>query len=360
VGTLPPVLAVREPLPLSAERPFMKRGISLLSAAALAAFAAGCAGPGAGGARALPVAPAAVADASRAPDAASPLAGAIVATDYSLATVSYLAPKTGKLLYQLAGKSTKLSNPSAVAVDRHRNTYVLAHYSNAANQDVYEILEFDAKAPLQAHPKPVRVISGPNARLSSGALAVDSAGRIYATEQSPSNAVLVFGPKASGNAAPKRVITGADTQLAQTYGIAVAHDGTIHVATLGAVLTFAATANGDAAPVSTLSIGGGTGQATGVFFDTHGHMIVSEYAGAVDEYAATAAGSDAPLWTLAGNRTQLASTYTAVTDRNGFVFASYINGSAAGVGIFKPGGGNAAASKHLPFSFPGFQMAVMP
>lgn len=328
------------------------RRLSSLALAFAGAFATGCASQplGSGGPAGLP--PAAVA-------AASPLSGLVVIPDYNGNAISYVAPQTGAVRYTLGGTSTRLAYPSAVAVDNKRNTYVLGHYDTKAGGEAYEILVYDAQAPLRAHPRPVRVIAGSHTGLSSGALAVDPGGNVYLTEQTPANAVLVFAPDARGNVAPVRTIAGASTQLAQTQGIVVGRDRKIRVCTYNGVLTFAASANGDVAPIATLDAPSAA-HLTGLSVDSHGELIVADYNGKVYAFAATASGSAAPLWTLAGNRTRLAAVYSAVADTNGYVYASAVNASVAHVGIYPPGGGNAAAVKRLTFSFPVFQMALMP
>ncbi|HTA38629.1 MAG TPA: hypothetical protein VK760_06115, partial [Candidatus Acidoferrales bacterium] len=280
--------------------------------------------------------------------------------DYYGNAVRYVAPKTGKLLFQLSGKTAKLSYPAAVAVDRHHNTYVLGHFDNASNREVFEILVFDANAPLTKHPKPSRVIVGSHTRLAYGNLAVDAAGRIYVTVQNPANAILVFAKGANGNVAPKATIAGSLTQLAGTEGIAIAPDGTIHVATIGKVLTFAKTASGNVAPVATLNAGASSATLTGLAYDASGNLLVADDDRAVYAYVAAASGSDAPLWTLHGPRTKMLQTYSAVADKDGYLYVSFEAANTGEVGIYKPGGGNLRPIAHLAFSFPSDQIAAMP
>jgi hypothetical protein len=339
----------------------MNRWVPLLAGAALAVLCAGCAGRSAGEAGAFSPAAMPASVPLVEPETRSPLAGTIVAGDYYGNIIQYVEPKTGKLKYQIAGKSSKVSYPSAIAVDRHRNTYVLGHFDNAANHEIFEILVFDARAPLQKHPKPTRTIVGSNTRLSGGHLAVDSVGRIYVAVQTPANAILVFAKNASGNVAPQTVVTGALTQLAGTSGIAIARDGTMRVAVDGKVLTFAKNATGNAAPVATLDAGASTATLGSLAYDSNGTLLVADYSGAVYGFAATASGTDAPLWTLAGSRTAFGEVFSAVADQNGYLYVSFLTAASLGeVGIYRPGGGNKRPIRHLSFNFPGSQIAAMP
>jgi len=170
---------------------------------------------------------------------------------------------------------------------------------------------------------------------------------IYVTDQNSS--IFVFPLDGSGDVAPTRTISGADTGLALSIGIAVDRAGNIYVANRngGGVTVYAPDANGDAAPIRTLtatgmdspetivldgdgnafvatcpSCGEGSGGAVGIFhfpagtsasdssiqgsdtgltnpavtLDPAGELVISNsFGGLVETFPATATGDATPL-----------------------------------------------------------------
>lgn len=147
---------------------------------------------------------------------------------------------------------------------------------------------------------PQKTIVGPATQIANPTpVTRDSAGNVYVGQNnedagctSPSGAILVFGPSASGNAAPARTISGSNTTLDDSInGIAVDNAGNIYVSQddsltdncgpaplMHARITiFGPSANGNAAPVATI-IGGSTAlsEPQGLFFDHAGHIWVAD------------------------------------------------------------------------------------
>ena len=73
---------------------------------------------------------------------------------------------------------------------------------------------------------------------------------IYLTDVN--NSIIAFSLDATGDAAPFRTITGPSTMLSLPIGLTVDHDGNVYVAnrTGSSVTVYGPTATGDAAPTS--------------------------------------------------------------------------------------------------------------
>ena len=203
---------------------------------------------------------------------------------------------------------------------------------------------------------PVRTIAGDLTQLADSAnVAVGADGRLYVVSYpAPSQPIkiLVFAPDATGNTAPERVITGANTKLDDTKSLAVGPDGSIYViqddASLnGRILVFAPGADGDVAPLRTI-----TGSKTGLIspedaaVDAAGNIFVSEWnPGFVNVYSKTANGNVAPFRTLKLSNPELWQATRLDVDHLGyvyvggysgnrvFVFASGASGTAAPIGV---------------------------
>jgi hypothetical protein len=110
---------------------------------------------------------------------------------------------------------------------------------------------------------PIARIAGANTRITnSEGLALDVNDNIwitnYGAQTLPAN-VLELAAGSNGNVAPMRFITGANTRLGASIGLAIdRHDGEIYVCSggngyaQGAVQVFAHDADGNAAPVAQL------------------------------------------------------------------------------------------------------------
>ncbi len=116
---------------------------------------------------------------------------------------------------------------------------------------------------------PTRFIAGDaTGILNPTQIAVDAAGNIYvaSTGIEAAGAIQVFGATATGNASPIRTITGADTTIYNTRGIAVDAAGNVYVSTISlapangpylagtpSIVEFSATADGNVAPMNVIT-----------------------------------------------------------------------------------------------------------
>ena len=167
-------------------------------------------------------------------------------------------------------------------------------------------------------------------------VAVDAAKNIYASDLR--NPVLtVYAAGATGNVAPIRTITGANTGLQGPLGLAVDAAGELICSNFGAetVTVYAAGANGDATPVRTIS-GSNTalGNPYGIALDAAGKLYVvdnlSQFGG-VDEltvYAAGANGNVAPLQNITGSNTGMNGAVYDAVDATGKIYVTSVTADA--------------------------------
>ena len=160
----------------------------------------------------------------------------------------------------ISGSNTgfAVTSPSALTVDASGTIYV----SNEPTSTIPpQIVAFSSTA--TGNVAPVRTISGANTGLAGyyfvSQLAVDGAGNVYVGVTNGFNAIEVFGSMATGNVAPTRTITGAATGFHLTEGVAVDGAGNVYVSTfdstqtIPAISVFSATANGNVAPTATFT-----------------------------------------------------------------------------------------------------------
>ncbi|MBD8057601.1 fibronectin type III domain-containing protein [Cellulomonas sp. JH27-2] len=190
---------------------------------------------------------------------------------------------------------------------------------------------------------PKSVLAGAATGLSGAwGTTVDSHGYTYVTD---GNAVRVYAPGATGNAAPVRVISGAATLLSSPQGVAVNPAGYVFVASSGSasVSVYAPGADGNVAPVRRIAGPATTlAQPGGLRLTSQGGVLVSDVsADAVVEFAPTASGNVAPRKRLAGPATQIDWAYDLALGSDGalyvathggvLVFAAMVDGNVAPV-----------------------------
>ncbi len=221
-------------------------------------------------------------------------------------------------LRTIIGARTGLDLPTGLALDARGDVYVVNRSGNTIT--VY--------APTaKGNAVPVRTIEGPRTDLNQPtSIAVGAEQRVYVTNLAD-RSVTVFAQNASGNAAPVRVIRGTRARLTAAFAIAVDRAGSIYVANsddngISGVLVFDPRAGGDVAPSRVIS-GSATKLETpsGVAVDPNGAILVSDHggsgrAGAIRVYAKGANGNAAPIYSIAGSTTRL-RPYGLTIDRTG-------------------------------------------
>src|SRR6266571_4952286 len=140
------------------------------------------------------------------------------------------------------------------------------------------------------------------------AVALDASGNIYVVNPSVPS-ITVYAAGASGDATPMATITGLNTGLSFPAGITVDAAGRIYVANGGggSITMYAAGAHDDATPTATIT-GGNTGLnfPVGIARDAAGRLYVANGAGSsITVYAAGASENIAPTVTIVGGSTGL-------------------------------------------------------
>lgn len=157
---------------------------------------------------------------------------------------------------QTGGSLSTVLIANAVAADSSDNLYIL----NLGIGPGLPIVVFGPTA--TGNVAPIRSIGGAMTMTTVGSLGgitTDSTGNLYVTNNTSTGSILVFGPSASGNVAPIRVISGTSTQLGALGGIKLDSVGNIYVVSTSAtrtnptVLKFSATASGNVAPTSSFT-----------------------------------------------------------------------------------------------------------
>lgn len=163
--------------------------------------------------------------------------------------------------YETGGGLSTIGVANSVAVDSLNNLYVV----NQGYIGGQPILVFGPTATGNA--APLYTIAGPVAGISVGSansVTTDSLGNLYVTTGSASGGVIVeFSAGAKGDVAPIRSISGPSTLLKLLSGIKVDSDGAIFVISATTqqsgmnssptILKFAPTASGDVAPIATFT-----------------------------------------------------------------------------------------------------------
>jgi hypothetical protein len=181
------------------------------------------------------------------------------------------------------------------------------------------------------------------------------------------NASVTVTPiNASGNAAPLRTVAGANTQIAQNYGVAVDANDQLYVSDLrnATVTVYPAGAFGNIAPIRTIN-GNGTGLngPLGLAIDSAGDLIVANFfADTITVYAPGANGNATPIATIAGANTLLEEPYGIALDAAGNLYvvdnASQFGGTDE-ITVYAPGAnGNVAPTRTITGGATGLTGAI--
>lgn len=163
--------------------------------------------------------------------------------------------------YERGGGLSAIGTANSVAVDSSDNLYVV----NQGYIGGQPLLVFGPTATGNA--APLYTIGGSVAGITVGSVnsvATDSSGNVYVTTGSASGGVILeFAAGAHGNVAPIRTISGPSTLLQALYGIKVDSAGNIYVVSATStmsginisptILKFSATATGNVPPTSTFT-----------------------------------------------------------------------------------------------------------
>lgn len=164
------------------------------------------------------------------------------------------------------GDHTGLNDPVGLAFDAVSNLYVLNNNGGPDNAGSITVYASDANGNVA--PKAVIANDAKGGRTqfkSPAGLALDSAGNMYVTNQASSigatpDCVTIYAAGKFGNVAPMAMIAGSHTGLNRPHGIGIDSDGKIYVSNDGsdgngadAVTVYAPGSSGDAAPIATIS-----------------------------------------------------------------------------------------------------------
>ena len=248
---------------------------------------------------------------------------------------------------RLRGRRTRMDAPNGIFVDAGRRIYIANPYFGHDSVTVYA-------AGAAGHPKPIQEIRGSNTGLDFPlGVAADSARNIYVINigtRQPS--ITMYASGAHGNVAPIRTIAGSNTKLIESRSIALDDHNNIYVANSaygqfpGSITVYNAGANGNVSPIQEIT-GSNTGiyGSSGVAVDSDRNIYVASLSGnakletamsdsfssgSVTVYAAGATGNVAPVRKISGPNTALEVPFGVAldSDRNIYV-ANYIGGITA-------------------------------
>jgi hypothetical protein len=245
-------------------------------------------------------------------------------------------------LATITGSSTGMTNPLGLALDSSGQIYIANNAISANGVSV-----FAANPSGTLNEAPVAKIVGANTGMDDpSGIGLDSAGKIYVTNDNGTNTITVYAANPSGtmNEAPLATISGGSTGLSQPEGIGFDSTGRIYTGSnTPSIQMFAANPSGNLneAPLATIT-GSNTGLGInyGLALDSSGRIYSSNNSlNSITMYAANPSGTmnEAPLATITGSNTGLsAGVYRVAIDFNGKIYAGL--GSSVSVFASNPSG----------------------
>lgn len=256
------------------------------------------------------------------------------------------------------GQATGTVGPVGVAFDSTGNVYVA---NNGVATSAYAVTIYPAGS--DGNVAPMATFAGSNTGLNEPTdVAIDGTGDIYVLNTSftfgstnyPS--ITIYAPGSSGNTAPIRTISGANTTFPTVgaEGMALDSSGKIYVNSGSSILVFAAGSNGNVAPIATIS-GSNTGLSNSqgtIAVDASGNILVPSQTNTspfcdVEIFAAGSNGNVAPTAIIFGSNTGLDSPRGIALDSAGNVYVT--NGLTGdhnvGVLVFAAGSAGNVAPK---------------
>lgn len=240
-----------------------------------------------------------------------------------------------KPIQQIAGYNSGIFDPRAVTVDASGKIYLVEEGGGGPGTiNIYAAGATGNVAPIQS-------ISGSNTLMQdSNGIAVNPMnGDIYVTSEGvgPSSygSILIFPNNANGNVAPSGIIAGPSTGLESNLAVALDGAGNIYStnyisgASRNTVTVYAAGSTGNVAPLRTIK-GSHTKMAgpEGLALDADSNIYVANYPNSVTVYAAGASGNVAPIQLIKGSLTKMKYSEGVAVDGSGKIYVS--NGAGYG------------------------------
>ncbi len=268
----------------------------------------------------------------------SDFGGTVTVTIYPAGSNGNVAPSA-----TISGTNTGLNGPTGIAVDGSGNIYV-------ANRDSNTVTVYPAGSTGNAAPS--KTIGGYKTGLNDpSGIAADSNGQIYVTNDGSnsggSDSVTIYAAGSNGNAGPKGVIGGSNTELVSPMGIAVNGSG-IYVANVGNnTVTLYGVNNGNVAPSATIDdsfFPAGIVAPVGIALDHSGSIYVANQGGfnfdtdvsnaaTVTVYPAGSNSEAGPSATISGSNTGLNDPAGIAVDSGGNIYVANNNSNTVTVYI---------------------------
>ncbi|MGA8100488.1 MAG: hypothetical protein WB810_17685 [Candidatus Cybelea sp.] len=240
-----------------------------------------------------------------------------------------------KPIQQIAGYNTGIFDPRGVAVDGTGKIYVVEEGGGGPGTiNVYAPGATGNVAPIQS-------ITGSNTLMEgSDGIAINPVnGDIYVTNEpippSGNGSILIFPNNANGNVAPSGIIAGSNTGLYNNLAVALDGSGNIYAtnyissASRNSITVYAAGSTGNVSPMRTIK--GGLTKLTGpegLALDSNSNVYVANFPRSVTVYASGANGNVAPIQLIKGSATKLKYTSGVAVDSSSNIYAS--NGAGYG------------------------------